>query len=222
MWIMFTRTVIVYLFVVLVVRIMGKRQVAQLQPFELVITIMIAEMATIPIEQTDIPLIKAIMPIVSLLLMHFLVSLLTLKSEYARGMICGKPSIVIDKGKIVQSEIKKLQLNMNDLLEQLRCKDYHNVDDVEYAIFETNGEISIIPKKDKKSVECADLGLETKQQVIPITIILDGKLNKDNLEKAKRNEDWLKKQLQKENIDRVEDVFFGYISTDKEFCMQKY
>ncbi|MGV8147773.1 MAG: YetF domain-containing protein [Alkaliphilus sp.] len=222
MWIMFIRTVIVYVFVVFVIRIMGKRQIAQLQPFELVITVMIAEMATIPIEQLEIPLLKGVMPIVSLLLMHSLVSYTTLKSEYARGAICGKPSIVIDKGKIVQAEIKKLQINMNDLLEQLRCNDYHNIGDIEYAIFETNGEISIIPKKGKRSVECLDLGLEVKQEVIPITIILDGKLNKDNLKKAGRSEEWLKRQLKKENINRVEDVFFGYINTLEEFCIQKY
>ncbi|MCD5415075.1 MAG: DUF421 domain-containing protein [Clostridiales bacterium] len=222
MWIMFIRTIIVYSFVVFVIRIMGKRQIAQLQPFELVITIIIAEMATIPIEDPEISLLKGIMPIISLLLMHAFVSYVTLKSERARAVICGKPSIVIDRGMVVREEIKKLKINMNDLLEQLRCKDYHNIDDVEYAILETNGEISVIPKKEKRSVQCSDLGIKTNQEVMSITIILDGKLNKDNLIKSNKDLDWLNKQPKIKKVARIKDVFFAYISTSNEFFIQIY
>jgi len=149
MLVMFFRALILYALVVTGIRIMGKRQVGELQPFELVVTIMIAELASVPMENTGTPLLNGIVPILALLLAEVFISYITLKSERARTIVCGSPSIVIQNGKIVQRELARLRYNVNDLLEQLREKNIVNVSDVEFAILETNGQLSVIPNLKK-------------------------------------------------------------------------
>ncbi|GAB6085423.1 YetF domain-containing protein [Alkaliphilus crotonatoxidans] len=221
MLIIFLRALILYVVVVVVFRMMGKRQVAQMQPFELVIALLIAELAATPMENTAIPLIYGIIPILTLLAAQVIVSFLSIKSEGFRELICGKPSLIISKGQIVQKEIKRLRINMNDLLEQLRGKDYPNLSDVEYAILETNGQLSIIPKVKKRNVIVEDLDLNPDHEELPITLIVDGKIMRHNLNKSGHNEDWLRHMLKKENIDRVDEVFFAFLSSNREFFAQR-
>lgn len=221
MIIVFIRTLILYGLVVVVMRMMGKRQIAQMQPFELVIAIMIADLAATPMENTGIPLVNGVIPIFTLLSVQVIVSYLSLKSEPLREIICGKPSLLIDKGQIVQSEVKRLRINMNDLLEQLRGKDYPNVSDVEFAILETNGQVSVIPKAEKKNVTPKDLGLSPSAEELPISLIIDGILNKKNLEKTGHNFNWLKEQLKLNNINDLDEVFFAFMDTNKCFHLQK-
>ena len=220
MLIIFLRAFILYFLVVVVMRMMGKRQIAQMQPFELVITILIAELAATPMENSSIPLISGVIPILTLLSIQVLVSFISIKSEVFREIVCGKPSILINKGKIVQSEVRRLRINMNDLLEQLRSKDYPNVSDVEYAILETNGQLSIIPKPDKRQVNVSDLRIQTEMEELPITLIVDGKLIEKNLKRTGHKEVWINQQLKKANINKIEDAFFAFLSTDGIFHAQ--
>lgn len=221
MIITFIRTLILYFLVVVVMRMMGKRQIAQMQPFELVIAIMIADLAATPMENTGIPLLNGVVPIITLLSVQVIVSFISIKSEAVREIICGKPSILINRGKLVQSELRRLRINMNDLLEQLRGKDYPNLSDVEFAILETNGELSIIPKTSKRTVIVQDLNIKVQQEELPITVIVDGNLLYSNLQKTGRDEQWLHRELKKQGLESIKDTFFAFLSSEGEFFAQK-
>ena len=220
MIITFVRVLILYILVVTVMRMMGKRQIAQMQPFELVIAIMIADLAASPMENTGIPLLNGVIPIITLLSVQVIVSFISIKSETLREIICGKPSILINRGKIVQSELRRLRINMNDLLEQLRGKDYANLSDVEFAILETNGDISIIPKTEKRNVTLQDLNIKFEPEDLPITIIVDGSLISSNLQKTGRDEKWLHRELKKQGIENIKDTFFAFLSSEGKFHAQ--
>ncbi len=221
MFVVFTRALLLYLIVVVVMRMMGKRQVAQMQPFELVIMIMIADLAATPMENMDIPLVNGIIPIIALLSVQVLTAYFSLKNEKFRDFVCGKPSILIHKGRIDQTEMHRLRVNVNDLLEALRNKNQFNVSDVEYAILETNGQISIIPRADKRPVVTGDLGIMVQEEQLPVTLITGGKLNKDKLRKAGHDKRWLTDQLKQQNINNIKDVFLALISTDGNFYVQE-
>ncbi|MDI3477980.1 MAG: hypothetical protein PWQ59_1505, partial [Thermoanaerobacterium sp.] len=152
MLIIFFRTLILYFLVVVVMRIMGKQQIGQLQPYELVVAIMIADLVAVPMQNKGIPLLTGIIPIFTLLISQLFLSYISMKSLRGREMICGKPTVLIDKGKILTKELQKERYNINDLLEELRVMGYPNIADVEYAILETNGCLSVIPKVDKRPV----------------------------------------------------------------------
>lgn len=223
MFIVFIRALLLYIIVVVVMRMMGKRQVAEMQPFELVIMMMIAELAATPMEDMDIPLINGVIPIIALLSTQVLVSYFSLKSKKFSDFVCGKPSILIHKGRINQSEMLRLRINMDDLLEALRNKDYFNIDDIEYAILETNGQMSIMPKANKRPVVISDLNLDKdiEEEALPVTLIIDGNLDHKALEKAGYDKKWLMDQLKKQGIDGIENVFFAYLSSDKVFYAQE-
>lgn len=213
MLLIFARTIILFILVVTTVRIMGKRQVGELQPFELVVAIIIAELATIPMEDKEIPLINGIIPIITLLLLHVTISYLSLKSETMRKIICGTPSILIENGKIKENELKKLRYNLSDLLEQLRTKNIANIGDVEYAILETNGELSVIPKSQKRPLTPEDLNIPTEYEGLSIPLIMDGKIKYQNLFKANLDIEWLLTELKKRRIDEPEKVFLASLDS---------
>lgn len=214
------RTAILYLLVVLIIRIMGKHQIGQLQPFELVITIMISELAAVPMQDTDIPLLHGIIPILTLLFIQISLSLLTLKNETARRIICGGPSILIEKGKINQAELTRLRYNLSDLLEQLRLKDMPNIADVEYAILETSGKLSIIPKSQKRPVNPEDLKLNPPYEGLPVTLIVDGVLKEKNLTRLNLSPEWLQAELQKFGLYSWEQVFLASLDTTGNLFLQ--
>ncbi|NLM03769.1 MAG: DUF421 domain-containing protein [Clostridiales bacterium] len=220
MLIVFSRTLILYVLIVVVIRMMGKRQIAEMQPFELVITIMIADLAAIPMQNMGVPLINGIIPIITLLSVQVFISYMSLKSEKVREIICGKPSLIIDKGRIVESELRKLRIDMNDLLEQLRVQNYLNISDIEFAILETNGKISITPRAEKRGVTVSDLGIKAEREELPITLIVDGKLFSTNLKNSGYDKNWLLKKLEKNKIKRIEDAFFAFIASDGVFHAQ--
>jgi Predicted membrane protein len=200
---------------------MGKRQIGQLQPFELAIAIMISELAAVPMQNTGIPLLNGIIPILTLLLAQLLISFLSLKSIKARAIICGKPSILIENGKIMENELHKEMYTLNDLLEQLRIKNVTNISDVEYAILETNGQLSVLPKSQKRPLNPEDMSLTTKYEGLALDMIVDGRIIKNNLEKANLDENWLKTELAKLGIQRIEDVFFASLDTDGNLYYQE-
>ena len=208
----FFRALILYIGVVIGMRIMGKRQVGELQPFELVITLMIAEVASVPMQAPGIPLINGLVPAFTLLLSQVLLSYIILKSGRARGIICGTPSIVIRNGKIVQKELARLRFNVNDLLEQLRTNNIVNVSDVEYAILETNGQLTVIPKAQKRPATPEDLNLPTRYEGLPYNLIMDGHIQHKNLTEAGLDIDWLMQQLQVNGL-KAREVFYAYLDS---------
>lgn len=220
MIISFVRTIILFLIVMTVMRIMGKRQIGELQPFELVIAIMISELAAVPMQETGIPLLSGIIPIITLLIIQLTFSYLSMKSETARQVICGTPSVVIENGRIVEEELQRLRYNINDLLEQLREKDYPNISDVEYAILETSGKLSVIPKSNKRALTPADLEIPTGYEGLPITLISDGVVNEENLATAGLDQQWLLDQLKERGLSDPKKVLFATLSPDGELFLQ--
>lgn len=214
------RTLVLFAVVVLALRLMGKRQIGQLQPYELVIVIMLSALAAIPMEDTGIPLASGLVPILTLLVAQVVFSFISLKSERARGIICGTPSVVIENGKIIEKELYRLRYNINDLLEQLRSKNIPNIADVEFAILETSGQLSVIPKSQKRPVIPEDMSLPTKYEGLPVTLIIDGYVFRKNLEKMNLNEDWLKSELQKFNVHSFKDVLFASLDTEGKLFFQ--
>jgi uncharacterized membrane protein YcaP (DUF421 family) len=218
--VIFVRTLILYLLVVIIMRAMGKRQIGQLQPFELVVAIMISELAAVPMQDTRIPLVNGIIPIVTLLVAQIATSLLSLKSTKARALICGKPSILIDNGKINETTLKKEMYTLNDLLEQLRSKDMANIADVEFAILETNGQLSIIPKSQKRPLCPEDLKIPTSYEGLPVDLIIDGETIAKNLKKINLDEKWLKLELSKHGVSDLNEVLFASIDTNGNLYFQ--
>jgi len=218
--ILFGRTAILYLAAVVVIRIMGKRQIGQLQPFELVITIIIAELVVIPMQDKDVPLIEGLVPVFTLLLLQYGVSLLLMKSEGARAIVCGVPSVLVHDGRIVEKELRRLRYNLSDLLEQLRVKDLPNITDVEFAVLETNGDLSVIPKSQKRPLQPEDLKISTSYEGLPLSLIVDGKVKMGSLQKAQLNMEWLQNELQRHGVKRPTDVLYASLSTDGALFVQ--
>ncbi|WP_123054789.1 DUF421 domain-containing protein [Clostridium sp. JN-1] len=220
MFIVLIRTIILYLVVVISMRLMGKKQIGQLQPFELAIAIMISELASLPMQDTRLPLMHGIIPIITLLILQITVSILELKSEKMRLWFNGKPSILIKNGKIDIKELNYQKVNINDLIEELRLKNIYNLEDIEYAILETSGQLSIIPKTELSGVTKQDLKIKAVQETLPITLILDGKINTSNLKLANKTEKWLNSQLKSNKVNSYKDVFIALIDSKGEFYYQ--
>ena len=222
MLVVFVRALVLYLVVVVSMRIMGKRQIGQLQPFELAIAIMISDLAAVPMQNTGIPLVNGIIPILTLLIAQLLMSLLSLKSIRARALICGKPTILIEKGKIKEEELRKELYTLNDLLEQLRIKNFPNIADVEYAILETNGQLSVIPKSQKRPLTPQDMDIKTDYEGITFDAIIDGHILENNLKIAGKNVQWLLKEIHKQQYAKPQDIFFACIDSSGNLICQPH
>ncbi|AFM43189.1 putative membrane protein [Desulfosporosinus acidiphilus SJ4] len=216
------RTLILYALVIIALRLMGKREIGQLQPFELVVIIMISELAAIPSENIGIPLLSGIIPILVLLLTGITLAWISLKSERARAIICGTPSVLIERGKIIEDELRKNRYSLTDLLEELRIKNVPNIAEVEFAVLETNGQLSVFPKSQNRPTIPKDFMLKTQYEGLPLTIIMDGVLNHKNLRQGNKELNWLMNELKKQKVDRVEDVLLASLdSSDTLFVQAK-
>ncbi|WP_432403694.1 YetF domain-containing protein [Wukongibacter sp. M2B1] len=207
----FIRTMILYILVVAAIRLMGKAELSELQPYELVIIIMISELASLPMATVEMPFVNGVVAISTLVFLQIVISFITLKSEKARAIICGKPSILIENGKILENELKELRININDLIEQLRIKDFANIDDVEFAILETNGDLSVIPKSSKRPLTPSDMNISITQEDLPISLIIDGKINQQNLNRASIDFNWLNTELKKKGINDISKILYASI-----------
>lgn len=210
MTIILIRTVILYLIILFVMRIMGKAELSKMSPFQLIISFMIAELAAIPIEAPDVSMINGVTAIFTLLFLQVLISFLSIKSERLKNLFSGTPSVLIDKGKINQGELKKLRITINDLMEQLRIGSCPSISDVEYAVMESNGALSIIPKAGKKNLTAEDMSIEKERESMPVVLITDGILYRNNIETAGWNEAQLKEALSSNGISRYKDVFLAF------------
>jgi len=202
-------------------RLMGKREIGQLQPFELAISIMIADLATIPMAETGIPISNGIIPILGLLVMHLAISILNMKSTKAREIICGKPSILIFRGKIDEKVLKKERFTINELEERLRDNNIFNIGDVEYAVLETSGQVTVIPKPNKRNITPEDFDIEPKYEGIPYDLVVDGKVMYKNLDKIGKNYIWLQKQTEKFGIKPEEALIVTVDGDNQFFCQPK-
>jgi len=197
MLVIFIRSILIYIIVLAVMRLMGKREIGQLQPFELVTSIIIADLASTPLANSGIPITNGIIPILGLLVMHLVISILNMKFMNFRKLVCGKPSILIYRGKIDEQELRKERFTLNELQERLRDNNIMNLGDVEYAILETSGQINVIQKPNKRNTIPEDFGIEPDYEGIPYDLVLDGKIMEHNLRCIGKDYNWLKKQVDK-------------------------
>lgn len=215
------RTIFLYIIVLIVMRLMGKREIGQLQPFELAISIMIADLASIPMTDTGIPITQGIVPILGLLLMHLLISLINIKSLRARAVLCGKPSILIYRGRIDEAVLKKERFTLNELEERLRGNNVVNIGDVEYAILETNGQVTVIQKPNKRNTTPEDFNIMPDYEGIPYDLVVDGKIMNDNLKQINKDEDWLRREVSKFHITPENALLVTLDGKGQIFCQEK-
>jgi len=221
MLITFVRAIILYILVLVVMRLMGKREIGQLQPFELAISIMIADLASIPMSELGIPIFNGVIPILGLLSMHLIISFLNMKSIRFREVICGRPSILIYRGKIDEKADKKEKFTINELEERIRGNNIYNLGDVEYAILETSGQVTVIPKPSKRNTVPEDFNIEPEYEGIPYDLVIDGIVMKDNLKKIGKDYNWLKKEVQKFKITPEEALVVTVDGKYQIYCQAK-
>ncbi len=221
MLITFFRSIVLYIIVLIVMRLMGKREIGQLQPFELAISIMIADLASIPMTDTGIPIFNGIIPILGLLIMHLIISIINLKSSKAREIICGRPSILIYRGKINENNLKKERFTINELEERLRGNNVVNLGDVEYAILETSGQVTVIQKPDKRNSIPQDFNIMPEYEGIPYDLVVDGKVMEENLKAIGKDYNWLKKQVEKFDMKPEQALVVTLDGKGQIFCQKK-
>jgi len=229
LWTLILRTVLIYAVVFLIMRFMGKREIGKLSVLDLVISVMIAEIAVIVIEDSDAPMWKGIVPMIALMLIQIITALISLNNRKLRLWFDGKPSVIIANGKINADVMRKQRYNLDDLMLQLRENRVGSIHDVEFAILETSGKLSVITKDDEEGaadnlssagkaelLADADKGAakdkfippKYRYEVLPIPLIMDGKVQDENLEKLEKTRFWLKNVLQEQGVHDFKDVFF--------------
>ena len=191
MTISFIRTVLLYSVIILAVRLMGKRQISELQTSELVVTLIISDIASVPMQDSGQPLVSGLIPIAALVMCELVISGLMLKSTKFRKLICGRPIIVINDGNLQQSEMRRLRMTTEDLVEQLRQKNVFSIQDVAYAIVETNGKLSVIKKPDKEQPTAGMLAVALPDTGIETVVISDGVVSEFSLQLCGKSRDWL-------------------------------
>lgn len=204
----FFRTVFIYSAVLFMMRLMGKREIGQLSLFDLVVAIMIAELAAIPMEDTSIPLHVGLVPIATLVAAEIVLSYISLKSQKARAFIEGTPSIIIERGRILDDEMRRLRYSVTDMVSQMRELGISNIEDIEYAILETNGKLSVVLKSDRRPVTPRDLNLQPSYEGIPTPLILDGVIQHVGLQRISKDDKWLKDVMFKHGY-KIEEVIFA-------------
>lgn len=200
------RTILLYAFVVLAVRLMGKRQISEMQPSELVITLIVSEIAAIPMQNTSQPLLSGIIPVMVLVALEIAASVLMMKSGKFRKMMCGSPIVVIRDGKILQNEMRRLRLTTEDLCVQLRQQDIFSIEDVQYCIVETNGKVSVLEKPQRRTPSADDLKIKIKDNKIETVVVSDGQILDNSLKLCGKNKEDVYKILKSEHT-RLKDVF---------------
>lgn len=206
----------------MLIRMMGKRQIGEMQPFELVITLVIADLATIPMAETALPLIHGVIPLLTIVCVHYLLSFIARKSLRFRKLLNGKPIIVINPDGIDFEALQRLNMNFNDLMEALRTCNYFNVDEVLYAIVQTNGSLTVVPRAIYAPLTPNDMKIEKDENALPIIIVSKGKLVKENLTISKLKEEDIKEAFRKANAGTIKDVMFATIDNNGKMYIQPY
>lgn len=201
MLVLLIRTLVLYIIVVASVRIMGKRQIGEMQPSELVVAIMISDLASVPMQAIDIPLLAGVVPVLTLLVGEVASSFICLKSKKCRKYITGEPSVVIYEGHINEKELEKLRFNLNDLTEQLRLSGYPDISKVQAAVLETNGQLSVIEKGEE----------------LPYMLVADGEINESELKRSGKSREWLEKKL----VGGIDNYFIAVLNGEGGLYVQK-
>ena len=214
----FLRTVFLYLVLIAIIRFLGKRQLGQMEPSEVVVTMVVADLASISMQDKNVPLSSSLIPIFAVLGMELLLSLLSLRSVFFRKLLCGKPVILIENGKFLQDNMRKARITLDELTSQLREKDVLEISTVQYAILETGGNLSVFPFPEQKPPSAKDAGITPQAQSLPVTIVSDGRLLPDNLKKSGKDRRWLEKILKQHKasvretwlltVDRENNIYF--------------
>lgn len=219
MLVLIFRVFILYILCIIVMRMMGKREIGQMQPFELAITLIISELIVMPMENTGVPLINGVVAVFTITFSQQLFSYLTLKNEKLQELMSGKPTVMLKNGELNETHLREQNYNITELLEQLRLSGVDKITDVQYAVLETNGQLSVILKPEKRPVTVEDMAIQKDYEGRPIEIILDGKIIKKNLSSANITEKDINKEMNKNNL-KIENVFFATVNAKKEFHIQ--
>ena len=209
----FFRTVILYLLLIAGLRLSGKRQIGELEPIELVLTLLISDLASVPMQDFALPLFNGVIPIITLIALSTLFSAISLRNVRFRDLVCGQPALVIVDGKLRQETMRRNRLTLDELFEQLRGQGITDLSDVKYAVLETNGRLSVLPRSPLQPVTPEQLGLDVQDNVfLPIILINDGRVLTDNLRQAGRDDRWLAQELHRQGIARA------LFSAVRDFC----
>ena len=191
----YVRAIILYLILIGAVRLLGKRQIGQLEPSEFVVAMLLADLAAIPMQDASLPLMSGLVPILAVVGMELVLSFLIMKSVPLRKFLCGKPVILIDNGKLLQENLRKTRVTLDELTGHLRQKDVLDISSVQYAILETDGNLSVFPYPEQKPASAKDAGIGVEKRSLPITVIQDGFLSREDLKRAGRDMVWLRDVL---------------------------
>ena len=219
----FFRTVILYLLIIAGLRLMGKRQIGELEPGDLVLTLIISDLASVPMQDFGIPLVNGVFPIIVLLSLSMLVSYFSLKSIRFRSLVCGRPTVIIQDGKILQANMAKTRFTVDELYEQLRTQGYSSLEGVKYAILETSGQVSVLPYTRTAPLTPQSAGIEVQEDVtLPVLVVNDGHILTDNLRTCGRDLSWLQGQLKKRRLTSPKQVFLMTVDeTGAVVCVTK-
>ncbi|WMJ23497.1 DUF421 domain-containing protein [Paludicola sp. MB14-C6] len=216
MLVVFFRALILYILIMVCLRLMGKRQLGELQPSELVITILISNIASLPIEDTGIPMILGAIPVLALVSFEIIISNLSLKSKWFRGFISGSPIVIISNGVLDQNQLRKLRFSIDDLMEALRQSNIFDLRDVQFAIVETTGKVSVLQKYESQPVTNKDLKLKSQDPAPATVVISDGEIVKAVLPFINITEDWVK-SIAAANATSVKDIFIMTVNNRNDY-----
>lgn len=221
MWTVIWKTAILYSSIVLAVRLLGKRQIGQMEPSEFVVTMLLANFATVPLERDNTPVMHGLLPIALVFGAELLIAWLTTCSIGVRKFFCGKPAILIDNGRILYKALRKNRVNLDELTMHLREKDIFDLSEVKFAILETNGELSTMLYAKNRPASAKDAGQKVTETELPVTLISDGKLLNDNLAVAKKTEAWLQAELSKRNCRQQDVLLFTVDAANKIYFVRR-
>lgn len=217
---MLIRSVIVYIITFIIIRLMGKRQVGEMQPFEFVITLIIADLACIPMAELAVPLVHGIVPILALFLLHFFICFLSRKFMWFRYSITGRPAIVINPNGIDYKELKKLNMTLDDLMEAIRGCDYFSIEEIAYAIVETNGKLCVIARANTQPIIRDDIGIKAEPSALPVNLVLDGKIMQENIKLIDVDDKFLNKYYKKVNVASAKQILLFTIDNNGKIFIQ--
>lgn len=220
MLIVFFRAALLYLVLLLSIRFLGKRQLGQLEPSEVAVTMLLADLASIPLQNENATIWSGLVPILAVLGVELLLSFFSMHSICLRKLLCGKPVILMENGKFLQDNMRKNRVTLDELISQLREKDIMDPQTVQYAILETGGNLSVFPYPQERPATAKEAGIATESASLPITIVTDGKLIRDNLQKAGKDDRWLQKTLSKHKA-TLKDTFLLTVNGQNSVCFYK-
>ena len=222
LFVVLIRTIVLYLLIIAGLRLLGKRQLGELEPTELTLALIIADLASVPMQDNGIPLLTGLIPIIVLLCLATILTILSAKSIRFRTLLCGRPSVVISDGMVVERELKRNRLTVDELMEELRIQGYSDFRVIKFAVLETNGQLSVLPRSSQMPVTAAQMEIAAPETGLPVIIISDGRLLSGNLDAQGRSEKWLYRQLASHGLTSPRQVFLMTVDQlGNTYCVPK-